>query len=59
MSDEEFETKLQRLVAEAREEGVQVLGAYDVRSPDREQHDFQIEITEIQKRTPGWMYSDE
>ena len=46
-----FETRLQQLIADARDDDIQIEGAYDVRSPHPEVRDFQIEITEIAKST--------
>ena len=46
----EFEARLQQLIADARDEGVQVLGAYDVRSLHQKDQDYQVEITGIRKR---------
>ncbi|PSP74721.1 hypothetical protein BRC86_04965 [Halobacteriales archaeon QS_3_64_16] len=45
-----FRTELQRLVARAREDGVEVGGGYNVRSPDPDMQDYTVEITEQEKR---------
>lgn len=50
---EGFETALSRLVATAEETGVDIEGAYDVRTPWGDRDDYTVEITVIQKRFPG------
>ena len=50
MDQAEFRTELQGLVARAQEEGVEVGGGYNVRSPDPDVPDYTIEITEQEKR---------
>jgi hypothetical protein len=45
-----FRTELERLVARAQEDGVEVGGGYNVRSPDPDVPDYTIEITEQEKR---------
>lgn len=54
MIEDEFDAELDRLVAEARDEGVPIEGAQNVRSPRPDDPDYTIEITEITKRTPEW-----
>jgi len=51
MTNAEFAAELQRLVARARDDGVDFDGAYDVRTPQRNQPDVTVEISEIAKCT--------
>ncbi len=51
---DQFETELGEIVARARDDDVQLDGAYNVRSPHRDVPDYTIEISEIAKRRPGW-----
>ena len=57
MTEDEFDAELERLVAEARDESVPIEGAHNVRSPQRDTPDYTIEISEIVKRAPDWMWS--
>jgi len=50
---EGFETALSHLVATAEEAGIDIEGAYDVRTPRGDRSDYTVEITVIQKRVPG------
>lgn len=45
-----FRADLEALVARARDAGVDLQGAYDVRSPAAEQPDYTVEISAIAKR---------
>ena len=47
MTRDEFEQQLQQLVLTADGVGVSVPGAYDIRSPDPDVPDLQVEITRI------------
>jgi hypothetical protein len=49
MNRETFAAELQRLVARAEEDGVELGGGYNVRSPHPEVPDFTVEITEQEK----------
>lgn len=51
MNRNEFATRLQQLISTARENHVPLKGAYDVRSSDPDERDFQVEITEVAKQT--------
>lgn len=42
-----FETELGELVAQARREGTDVRGAYDMRTPNPDEPDYTVEITEV------------
>ena len=48
-----FETALSRLVRTAEEAGLDIEGAYDVRTPRGDHDDYTIEIAVIEKRVPG------
>lgn len=50
---DEFAAKLERLVAEARDNDIPIEGAYNVRSPHPDDSDYTIEISEITKRKPA------
>ena len=50
ITEAEFETELERLVAAARDDGVRLVGSYDVRDPDPASRDFTVEITRVRKR---------
>lgn len=49
----EFSTVLERVVVAARDAGVSLEGAYNVRSPRRGVPDYTIEINRQTKRVPG------
>jgi hypothetical protein len=44
-----FEIELDELVAEARRTGTDVRGVYDMRTPDPDEPDYTVEITEVAK----------
>lgn len=46
---ETFTIELQRLVAQARDDGAELEGGYNVRSPDPDIPDYTVEITEQEK----------
>lgn len=46
----EFATEFEALVARARDAGIDLQGAYDVRSPG-DQPDYTVEISEVVKRS--------
>ena len=48
---ETFETELAELVAHARKSGVDLDGAYDVRTPHPDQSDYTVEISRMAPRT--------
>ena len=48
---ETFQIELAELIDHARETGVDLRGAYDVRAPQPEHADYTIEITEIVTHT--------
>ena len=50
---ETFQLELAKLIDHAREAGVDIKGAYGVRSPHSEHPDYTVEITEIAKHRPG------
>lgn len=50
--EDAFEDGLARLVVRAQHADVELQGAYDIRSPQREQPDYTIEVTEITKPLP-------
>lgn len=50
MDRERFTTELQRLVARAQDGRVQLVGGYNVRSPDPDVPDYMVEITRQTKR---------
>jgi len=50
MTNAAFTDELERLVARARDAGVDLEGAYNVRTPQGSQSDYTIEIAEITKR---------
>ena len=52
MDEAEFDRRLQRLVAEAREANAPISGAYSARSPDPDVQDYSIEITRVANRLP-------
>lgn len=49
MDRETVATELQRLVARARDDGVALVGGYNVRSPHPGLPDYTVEITEQEK----------
>ena len=48
-----FENQLRQLLSDARENGVQFEGAYDIRSPEPDERDYQVAISEIVKKRDG------
>ena len=48
--EDQFKTELVQLVNHAQRAGVMLEGGYDVRTLEREQPDYTVEITEITKR---------
>lgn len=55
-TEDEFATRLEHLVAEARDENVPIEGAHNARSPHSDDADYTVEISEItaRNRTPEW-----
>jgi len=51
LTDTDFAAELERLVARARDAGVGLEGAYDVRTPRGGQSDYTIEISAVVKRS--------
>lgn len=58
MDRDEFETRLAELVTEANDDGVQLVGAYDVRSPQAAVQDYTVEISEIRNRHPEGLWNE-
>ncbi len=56
---EEFDRTLSGLVSDAEANGIDIEGAYDVRTPRGDRSDYTVEITVIQKRFPGANDPDE
>lgn len=52
MTADEFDAKLEQLVAQARDESFAIEGAYNVRSPNPDEPDYTIEISEIVNSNP-------
>lgn len=52
MTEAEFETRLQQLLAEARDRNAPIPGAYSVRSPSPDAQDYDIVITRVTNRPP-------
>ena len=52
MTAEEFDAALEQLVAQARDQSLPIEGGYNVRSPNPDEPDYTIEISEIVNRTP-------
>jgi hypothetical protein len=42
-----FETDLGELVAQARRQGTDLRGTYDIRTPNADKPDYTVEITEV------------
>ena len=55
IDDEEFTTQLNQLIDRARNSDIQLIGAWNARSPHPDEPDYTIEITEQTKRSPAWM----
>ena len=51
LTDTEFAAKLRALVARACNDGVDLTGAYDVRTPRSDRSDVTVEISEIVERS--------
>jgi hypothetical protein len=47
MNASTFETELGELVAQARRDGTDVRGTYDMRTPNPNEPDYTVEITEV------------
>ena len=58
MDRDEFEARLAELVTEANDDGVQLVGAYDVRSPHSDVQDYTVEISEVRKRLPEGLWNE-
>ena len=44
-----FATELRRLIAAAHENGVDLVGVYDVPSPEPAEDDYTVEVTKVRK----------
>ena len=51
MTADEFDTELEQLVAQARDESLPIEGGYNARSPHPDEPDYTIEISEIVNRS--------
>ena len=54
IDETEFATALKQLIERARDSDIQLVGAWDARSPHPDESDYTIEITRQTKRTFGW-----